>query len=92
MQVTGGRSVLRTPSGTLSPVAGARIRNYYATIVHADFAQWTDFDAIWSARRVGTVLPTPVTDLCAEAVHRSGNVELSLLNSRPKRITNFVDC
>ena len=58
--------------------------NYYAIIVHADFAQWTDFDAIWSARRMGTVLPTPVTDLCAEAVHRSGNVELSLLNSRPK--------
>ena len=61
--------------------------NYYvyAIIVHADFAQWTDFDAIWSARRMGTVLPTPVTDLCAEAVHRSGNVEFSLLNSRPKR-------
>ena len=43
--------------------------NYCAIIVHADFAQYTDFDAIWSARRMGAVLPTPVTDLCAEAVH-----------------------
>ena len=34
---------------------------------------------------MGTVLPTSVTDLCAEAVHRSGNVELSLLNSRPDK-------
>jgi hypothetical protein len=43
--------------------------NYYAKIVHADFAQWTDdFDAIWSARRMRTVLPTPVADLCAGAV------------------------
>ena len=58
--------------------------NCYAIILHTDFAQWTDFDAIWSARRVGAVLPTPVTDRCAEAVHRSGNVELPLLNSRPK--------
>ena len=33
---------------------------------------------------MGGVIPTPVTDLCAGAVHRSGNVELSLLNSRPK--------
>ena len=32
---------------------------------------------------MGTVLPTSMTDLCAEAVHRSGNIELSLLNSRP---------
>jgi len=35
---------------------------------------------------MGTVLPTSVTDLCAEAVHRSGNIELSLLNSQPNGV------
>ena len=44
-----------------------------------------DFNVFSSSQRMGTVLPRSVTTLCAESANRCTNVDLSLLNSRPKR-------
>ena len=44
-----------------------------------------DFKIFWSSQRMETVLPRSVTTLCAESANHCTNVDLSLLNSCPKR-------